>query len=509
MTIPSTSSVRRRVAVGATFMVLLRLAFRVIGLVNTLILVRLLSPGDFGVVGLATMAYSAFDLLTDLSFQLAIIRMTDPRRIHYDTAWTMGVMRGVVIAFLIVASSPLIANFVGEPRVIQLSYVLAGLAVILGFENIALVDFQRGLQYHKIFWLQVAGKVAGVAITIPAAYLLRNYWALICGIAAQRLAVFLLGYTMKPYLPRFCVAGWHDLFSFSKWLMITNVLAVIDTYFLNLTIGRIAGTSAIGRFQVAYQIGSLPATEIAAPVRDPIYAGYSRIADNLDLLRRHFLSNFSLLVAVIAPMSLGICVVAEPLTALFLGQKWMGAVQLVRLSALYSLFDAIGHSAGAIYMTMHRQRRFVELNFIVVVAIRLPCIVVGAYLDGVEGAIGALVVTAALNMFLWNGSIPAELGIKGRDFWAASWRTLLACSVMIAAVISLLNLWLPPSDTLPALVRFFGICLIGSIVHVIVQFTAWHMSGSPQTAEAEIMHLAHLLCQRAALMFRGESASSA
>src|SRR6185437_8234978 len=197
-----THSVRRRVAIGATFMILLRFAFRAIGLVNTYILVRILVPSDFGLVGLATLAYSVFDTLSQLSFQLAIVRMESPRRVHYDTAWTMGVARGAAIAVLIVATAPLLANFVGEPRVIPLSYVLGVLGLIGGFENVALIDFQRNLQFDRIFWYQIIAKAVGVLVAIPTAFLLRNYWALVCGIAASRLASLVLGYLMKPYRPR-------------------------------------------------------------------------------------------------------------------------------------------------------------------------------------------------------------------------------------------------------------------------------------------------------------------
>lgn len=508
MAIPNIPSVRRRVAVSASFMVALRLSFRGIGLASTLILVRLLSPGDFGLVALASLAYTVFVGLSELSFQLAIIRMANPQRIHYDTAWTMGVVRGAVIAVMVIATSPFLAAFIGEPRVIPLSYILGALALFGGFENIALVDFQRSLQYDRIFWYQIAGKIAGVAVTIPAAIVLRNYWALICGISATRCVTLLLGYVIKPYRPRFSLAGWSDLFNFSKWLMVTNVLTIIDQYCMTLTVGRIAGTNAMGIYQVASEIGSLPASEVAAPIRDPIYAGYSSIAGDLELLRNHFLSNLSWLVAVIAPLSLGIFMMADPITALFLGHKWMAAVPLIRLTALYALFDAIGHSAVSIYMTLHRQRRFVQLDTLIV-AIRVPAIVIGAYIDGVTGAAIALALTAVLNMVIWNGWVPKELGVRPGDYWLASWRTMLSSAVMMVTVAALLNAWPPPVNTVPALIRFAGICLLGAGSHVVTQYSAWLLSGSPPTVESELLHLARGVVRRVVFVIRRQSVRSA
>ncbi len=501
-----THSVRRRVAIGATFMILLRLSFRAIGLVNTYILVRLLLPSDFGLVGLATLAYSVFDTLSQLSFQLAIIRMESPKRVHYDTAWTMGVLRGAAIALLIVATAPLLADFIDEPRVIQLSYVLAFLGVIGGFENVALVDFQRSLQFERIFWYQVLAKFAGVLVAIPAAFLLRNYWALICGIAASKFASLFLGYFLKPYRPRFSLAGWQDLFGFSKWLMITNVLGVIDNYCMTLTAGRVAGTPAIGIYQIAYEIGSLPASEIAAPIRDPIYAGYSSIANDLSLLRRHFLDNLALLITVITPMSVGICLMAGPLTTLLLGQKWLAAIPLIRLTAFFALFEAIGHSAGSVYMALHRQRRFVGL-YSLIVAVRVPAIIAGAYLDGIYGATAALALTSVLNMVLWNGSVPAELNIAARDYLSLSWRTAVASLLMAAGVSILLEAWQSTLELVPNLVRTGVICAVGAGIHVATQYCLWFVSGMPPAAEAQLLQLVRALKFRVVATVRGALAS--
>ena len=493
----TTPSLRRRVAVGATLMILSRLSFRTIGLLSTLVLVRLLLPSDFGLVGLVTLAYSAFDTISQLSFQLALIRMESPKRAHYDTAWTMGVIRGAAIAFLVVITAPLLASFVGEPRVVPLSYVLACLGFIGGFENVALVDFQRNLQFDRIFWYQVAGKLAGVFTAVPAALWLHNYWALVWGISASRVATLCLSYVMRPYRPRISLAGWNDLFNFSKWLMITNLLSVLDNYCMTLTVGRIAGSTAIGIYQVGYEIGALPASEVAAPIRDPIYAGYSRIADNFVLLRKHFLSNLSLLIAVITPMSLGICVMANPITTLLLGQKWLAAIPIIQLIAIFALFEAIGHSAGSLYMALHRQRRFVELYALIVV-VRIPSIVIGAYLGGIFGATVALTLTAVLNMILWNAGVPEELNCKIGDFWSISWRTILASIAMVPTAYVLMAAW-PNADGVPAAVaRIVTICLVSAVVHVFVQYAAWRWCGRPAaTAEAEALQLAQTFVRRA------------
>src|SRR3954468_2231300 len=132
---PAPPAVGRHVAVASIFMVALRLAFRLIGLVSTFILVRLLAPADFGLVALATAVYSILDLLTDMSFQMALIRLPSLERKHLDTAWTLGIARGVLVGAALVISSPITAYWMSEPRVSPILWVLGATAVIQGFEN--------------------------------------------------------------------------------------------------------------------------------------------------------------------------------------------------------------------------------------------------------------------------------------------------------------------------------------------------------------------------------------
>jgi O-antigen/teichoic acid export membrane protein len=267
------SVIRRGVITGASFMVLLRLSFRLVGIVSTLILVRLLSPSDFGLFGLVTGASTILDTLSQLSLQIALLRMKAPTRAHFDTAWTLGLLRALVFALALAASASLLSDFVYDKRLQAICYALAAIIFLQGFENIQLVEYQREFRYDKVFIYQLAGKLSGFIIGLAAAFWLRNYWALVIGTAAARLLIVPLGYMMRPYRPRLDLSEWRTFFHFSKWLMVTNTLWVVDGSMIMFVLGRIAGPSGIGLYQIANQVGALPASEIAAPIRDPATAG--------------------------------------------------------------------------------------------------------------------------------------------------------------------------------------------------------------------------------------------
>jgi lipopolysaccharide exporter len=109
-----------------------RLGMRGIGVVSTLVLVRILSPQDFGIVALAQMVYPILDMLTATGFNLALIRMREPDVTHYNTAWTLGVIRGAFIAVCLVATSGVQARFMHEPRIAPVMWVIAASALLRG-----------------------------------------------------------------------------------------------------------------------------------------------------------------------------------------------------------------------------------------------------------------------------------------------------------------------------------------------------------------------------------------
>ncbi|MGH6968653.1 MAG: oligosaccharide flippase family protein, partial [Stellaceae bacterium] len=253
--------------------------------------------------------------------------------------------------------------------------------------------------------------------------------------------------------------------------------------------GRVAGPAAIGLYQVANRVASLPASEVAAPIRGPMYAGMARAVHDLPQLRRQTLDGLFLSVAVVAPMAVGIALLAQPIVDLFFGWKWVAAIPLVRLFALAALFDAIGHYTHNLYLVTHRQRRFVGV-FAVALAIRIPAIILGAWLDGIDGAAFAMMVTAMFNALLWSANILPLAGIPIRAALAGVWRTAFAALVMAAVVLWLGTLWPEPREFAAGLVRFAVLCLAGGLTHVGTQFAAWRLSGEPAGAERHLIKTA-------------------
>ena len=151
---PGEPSLGRRMAAGALWLVGLRLVLRVLGLVSTLILARLLVPEDFGLVALATTFAAFLEAASDFNFDLAIIRQNDSTLADYDTAWTLNLLKATLIAALLFFSADVLAVFFEDERLGVLFELTALAALIQGFWSVRTVDFRKHMQLSKEFYFR-------------------------------------------------------------------------------------------------------------------------------------------------------------------------------------------------------------------------------------------------------------------------------------------------------------------------------------------------------------------
>ncbi len=493
-------SLGKRVAKGAAWMVLKRLAFKGIGLISTLILVRLLAPDAFGLAAIASTAYDTLNAISDLSFALALVKMKAPTRDQYDTAWTLTVLRGLLMGALIFLSAPWIADLMREPRLVDITRVMALYPVLWGFENIGLIDFQRDLRFDKLFVYDVLGKVAGFVFVIPAAAILHNAWAVVLGTIVPKLVQVPASYIMHPYRPRLSFRAGGELLGFSKWLFATNILSLANQYLIVILIGRIGGAGQVGLFRTAEQIGILPVSEVAAPIRGPMYAGYAKVLHDRERLCSHVVDGLSLTLMIITPLSVGIALVAKLVEEVALGAEWAGAAAFIQVCAFYALFEGIGEFTHNLYVVKDRQRRFVAIMALTVV-IRVALVVWAGFAYGVLWAAIMFALTSFFGSVIWFTQLTVMIHLSIRRVVRAVWRTVMATAIMAAGVYYFLSIW-PYGATTPgrSIELVFAIA-IGGILYIGPLLGLWVLGGRPAGPEAHAAKAIPQLLARLGLGF--------
>ena len=161
-------SIGKKIALGAAWMMLMKFSIRLIGLVSTLILVRLLDPADFGIAAMAMTVVTAVQLLTMFGFDVAIIQNQNADKDDYNTAWTLNVALGLGAGLLLIALAYPAAGFYGRPELVAVYMALSLATIFQGLENIGRVDFRKHLHFNREFQFRVA--VKGAAFTRLSAF---------------------------------------------------------------------------------------------------------------------------------------------------------------------------------------------------------------------------------------------------------------------------------------------------------------------------------------------------
>src|SRR4051794_12144458 len=173
------ASILAKTARGAGWVVAWRMITRTLGLVSTLVLVRLLAPADFGLVALATSFSVAIEAFSWLGTEEGVIRHAAPTDAVYDTAFTIALLRGSVVAVAIAAAAYPAGAFFGEPRLPAVLLALAAIAVLESLTNVGTVQFRRDFTFQKEFQLWLLPRILSVVIAITLAAVTRSYWALV------------------------------------------------------------------------------------------------------------------------------------------------------------------------------------------------------------------------------------------------------------------------------------------------------------------------------------------
>jgi lipopolysaccharide exporter len=489
-------SVVRQVAIGAAFMIAGRLVIRGLSIISMLVLARLLVPEDFGLVALAGAAIAFIEVLSVTGYGMVLVRQPQPSRELYDTAWTLNILRCLLLAGLIAATAEWQAAFLNDPRIAPVLMVVALTIALDGFTSIGMYRLQREMQFDRVFRFQVVNKVAAFAASLILAVILQNYWCLVLGNLAAKVVSVPYSYWLAPHRPRLSLRNARGLLRFSGWMLVINAFNTADAHGPNLILGRWVGLPALGAFQVSYHVAAVPVHEVAVPVRTPIYAGYAKVQHDMALLRRHFIGGFAFLAAIMVPLSVGIALTAPQVERLALGPNWAGVAPLIALCALYSLADCLAAFTTNVFFVLDRLRPYVKTLGLLVL-VRLPAVAVAALHWGVTGVVAVMLATAVLNALVWHWQVSRLLGHSLGAVAAEVWRSFAAAAAMALAVI-LLQGWLPagPPGFLRAMLELAMLAACGASVHIGTQLLLWRLSGAPAGAEQRLLSAAAQLARR-------------
>ena len=467
-------------------MLLLRLFERCLGFLSVLVLARILVPADFGLIAMAMSVIAFVELGGAFGFELALIQKEHPTRQHYDTAWTLQLAFGGACAMITAALAYPTAVFYAEPRVQPIMLVLAATWIIQSFENIGIVEFRRQLNFSRDFAFLASKKFVGFTVTLALALTLQTYWALVAGMVAGRVTGVVLSYVMQPYRPRFSLAARRDLFSFSGWIFVNSLVAFAGSRLPHFVVGRLHGSAMLGLYTVGSEIAQLPATELVAPISRAVFPGYSRVAGDVDVLRRSYVDLIAVIAVFVLPMSFGIAVVAEPTVQLLLGDKWAGAAMFIQILAFAGAVHAMCSNNYSVWLALGKARLAALVQTAYVVAL-IPLILVLAHGLGAIGVAWAELSASVFGLVISYLAVNRVLRLSFVAYLASLWRPVTAATLMAFAVSSLVRASTAEAGALVLASRLAFAIALGVVIYVCALTLLWLLAAKPHGGETIVL----------------------
>ena len=473
-----------KTARGAGWAIGWRMVTRLLGFLSTLVLARLLLPGDFGLVALATGFSQGIMALSELGMEEAVIRQHDSSREIYDTAFTINLLRGLATAAIVVACAWPVAAFFKEPRLAPILLVLAGCTLIRAFENIGTVEFRRDFVFHKEFRLLILPRLSGVAVTIGAALVWHSHWALIAGIATGQILETGMGYVMHPYRPRPGLRAWRRLAAFSVWSWAISIAIMVRDRVDGFVIGRSLGIAQVGLYTAGAEIALLPTHELAAPLSRACFSGFAAALRQETEIASTYARILASVILVALPIGAGVSLVAAPAVMLALGPNWSSAVPVVQILGCSGIVLAPGLVTGTL-LSAHGLLRSSFVITMLSMAFRAIGAIVLVRAYGLAGGALAHALTIVLENAAYMVIAFRHFRIRLTTAVALIWRGCLATLAM-AAVLTAAGLGVDVEAPARSLLLA---ALTGAAVYAGVQLGAWLLCGRPAGAERDLLTL--------------------
>lgn len=465
---------------------LLRIVDRTVGVVSIAILARLLSPGDFGVVALSFSVIAIVEAIGALNVAAALIRLPHADKEDFNTAWTIRVVTGCILAVAISIVALPAAAFYQDARVESILYALAVSTVLSSFENIGTVKFQKELDFRRDFNFRFVTRISATMAGIIAALILRDYWALVVGMACRSLFLVVASYVAHPYRPSFSIKRLRSLVGFSSWLLAQNLVSSLNSRLSIIILGRLTSIDLVAFFSVSKEVAYLATTELQAPIRRALFPGFASLSGNVEQLLEAFLRSFGIIALVGLPCAIGIGLTAEHIVHLLLGPKWLPSIPIMQILVFSGALMSMRTASHLVYLVLNRPHLTLIMAALSL-AISLPLLILGIRSGGVIGAAWASVAVGAILLIADYAILTRVVPLRTKDLVKSVWRPIIASGGMSASVLWLKSLLPPVNDWSTALAGLIYCAILGAVVYLGILFSLWYLARRPDSAEKTIL----------------------
>lgn len=435
---------------------------KLVVLVTTIILARLLQPEDFGLLAIGLVVIGYLDFINDFGISAAVIQHEGDAERTASTAFWINLMLGAALATVGYVSAPHLASFFSEPRATDLIRVLSLSFPITSIGAIHEARLRKGLRFSRRVVPEFLKGVAKGAVSITLAVLGYGVWSLVWGQLAGALAAALAYWIVFPWLPRrrLDVRVGRELLGFGSQMTLVGLLGGLHKNLDYLVIGRRLDSGQLGFYSMAFRLPQLLIESVVDISGQVAFPAFARVRSQPERVRSGLQRMLRLIGLVIVPLGLGVALTADSFVRLFYGSRWLDVVPVMQVLAIYMFVQSMSKICGDVYKAMGRPGILNRLA-IIKLAVSLPLLLV-AVQHGIVAVAIAQLASATILTFLRLLLAARIVRLPFVDVITPFLPSLRAGAIMTAACLAAT---IALSGT-AALVELAGVTVIGVVVYI-------------------------------------------
>ena len=224
-----------------------------------IVLARLLSPAEYGLIGIITIFTSIFNSIVDSGFSNALIRKKDTTDVDYNTVFITNLIISIFLFFVLFFSAPLISSFFNEPQLVSLIKAMSSILIINAFAIVQRTILVKEIDFKTQTKCSIISSILSGAIGISMAFMGYGVWALVGQQLSKGVINSLCLWIFNRWIPRFIFSweSFNSLFSFGWKILVSGLINIIWGKISSLVIGKCYSTELLGQYTRASQFSDM------------------------------------------------------------------------------------------------------------------------------------------------------------------------------------------------------------------------------------------------------------
>lgn len=384
----SVSGLDRKIKSGTAWVSIAQFGSNVLSLVTTVVLARLLTPKDFGIVAIGMVVWEFVRLFGDTGIAAKLIFQQSDIDKYASAAFWLNLLMAFCLALLTVIISPFAASFYDNDLVKPILIILACGFLLDSMGSVHSTLLTKELDFKKRSLVEIGVALVSKLITIVMAFAGYGIWSLVLpNVLSSPVKVFAF-WRVCPWRPsfKFSFSYWKEIFSYGKYILGANVLRYVNINGDYMVIGKLLGSSELGLYTFAYNVANWPVTNLVWIVGKVAFPAFSKLQNDLNRMKEVFFKMMELLSLVCFPVFIGLLATANELIPVVFGEKWNRSIIPLQIIIGFTLIRSLVSPSGQIVLAMGRPDIEFKFN-----AIQVPLLLIAILIGVSYGIIGVAI----------------------------------------------------------------------------------------------------------------------